>query len=218
MQSQQVLYEIRNGMMQGIIPKNTPVKVFSPTIEEITNLYTKYSENENIYNDYFSGNMFTDIFNINDLKINSTQLSNNAYDFEILSGEIAVMTSGMITSGFSKEILKEYIGDASTNFISVSYQDPDEIGGRVFRGDEIIRIDDTEYKMKAKIFKSSAFSGYANVSQIYNIFGQLSPEQIMIVHLNDYDNDNLVDYYASNFKASTVVVPEFNKTYLLYQY
>jgi len=140
------------------------------------------------------------------------------YDLDISYGEIAVMTSGMISSGFSKEILKNYITDANTNFISVSYQDPDEVGGMVFRGDQIIKIDDIEYQMKAKIYNSSAFSGHANVSQIFDVFGGLTPEQIMIVHLNDYDRDSLIDYYTKHFKTSNIFVPKLTEQYLLFQY
>ena len=216
--SQQVLYEIRNGMNEGIIPENTRVKVFSPTIEEITNLYIKYSENKDIYKDYFSDNMFTDIFDIKNLEINPTMADSNEYNLSVDYGEIAVMTSGMISTGFSKEILKQYISDAGTNFISVSYQDPDEIGGMVFNGEEIITIDDIEYEVKANIYTSSAFSGHANVKQIFDVFGDLSPEQIYIVHLNSYDKDSLINYYSENYKSSNIIVPAISEEYLLFQY
>jgi metallo-beta-lactamase family protein len=216
--SQQVLYEIRNGIIEGTIPENTRVKVFSPTIEKITNLYSKYSENKDTYKSYFSDNMFTGIFDINNLEINPTMADSNAYNLDLSYGEIAVMTSGMISTGFSKEILKQYISDASTNFISVSYQDPDEIGGMVFNGDELIKIDDIEYEVEAKIFTSSAFGGHANVRQIFDVFGDLSPEQIIIVHLNSYDEDSLINYYSENYKSSNVIVPEISEEYLLYQY
>ena len=216
--SQQVLYEIRNGINEGSIPENTRVKVFSPTIEEITNLYIKYSENKDTYRSYFSDNMFTDIFDINNLEINPTMADSNAYNLDVSYGEIAVMTSGMISTGFSKEILKQYIGDARTNFISVSYQDPDEIGGKVFNGVELIKIDDIELEAKAKIFASSAFSGHANVRQIFDVFGDLLPEQIMILHLNDFDKDSLINYYAENYRSSNIIVPEISEEYLLYEY
>lgn len=216
--SQQVLYEIRNGIKEGIIPENTPVKVFSPTIEEIINLYTKYSENNDTYKNYFSDNMFSRIFDINNLEINPTMTNSNAYNLEVSYGEIAVMTSGMITNGFSKQILKQYISDVDTNFISVSYQDPDEIGGMVFNGNKIIKIEDIDYEMNAKTFSSSAFSGHANVSQIFDIFGDLSPKQIMIVHLNANDKDSLTVYYTENFKSSDVIVPEMAEEYVLFEY
>lgn len=216
--SQQVLYEIRNGIKEGIIPENTPVKVFSPTIEEIINLYTKYSENNDTYKNYFSDNMFSRIFDINNLEINPTMANSNAYNLEVSYGEIAVMTSGMITNGFSKQILKQYISDVDTNFISVSYQDPDEIGGMVFNGNKIIKIEDIDYEMNAKIFSSSAFSGHANIRQILDIFGDVSPEKIMIVHLNATDKDSLTDYYTENFKSSDVIVPEMAEEYVLFEY
>lgn len=216
--SQQVLYEIRNGINEGIIPKNTCVKIFSPTIEKIIDLYRKYSQNKGTYKNYFSDNMFVDIFDINNLVINPTMTDSNAYNLDVSYGEIALVTSGMMSTGFSKEILKNYLNDASTNFISVSYQDPDEIGGVVFSGNGVVRIDDIEYKVEAKIFTSPAFSGHANVRQIFDVFGDLSPEQILIVHYNKYDKDSLINYYTENYKSANVIVPEISKEYLLYRY
>lgn len=216
--SQQVLYEIKTGIKQGTIPENTCVKVFSPTTEKIIDLYATYSENKGRYGVYFSDQMFTDIFNIKNLLINPTLPDSKMYDLNVEYGEIAIMTSGMITSGFSKELLKNYIKDTKTNFISVSYQDPDEIGGKVFRGDDIMHIDGIEYQVKAKTFSSSAFSGHADISKIQNIFGGTVPEQIMIVHLNDYDKDNLIDSYSEYFKSSIIIVPAIKEPYLLYQY
>ncbi|HHU20691.1 MAG TPA: MBL fold metallo-hydrolase [Bacilli bacterium] len=216
--SQQILYEIRNGMMQSIIPEDTNVKVYSPTIEEFINLYTSYSLDKENYTSYFSDNMFTDIFKINNLIVNPRQTGNSAYDLNVAHGEIAIMTSGMFSSGFSKEILKNYINDDNTNLISVSYQDPDEVGGLVFGGDEVVTIDNVEYQMQAKIFSSPAFSGHANVEQIIDIFKEHSPEQIMIVHLNDRDKDSLIDYYSEQFQSSKIIVPELKKQYSLYEY
>lgn len=46
----------------------------------------------------------------------------------------------------------------------------------------------------------------------------LSPEQIMIVHLNANDKDSLINYYAENYKSSNVIVPEISEEYLLYEY
>ena len=68
--TQQVLYEIKNAMDQGIILKDTTVKVYSPTSEKMTDLYKYYSNNEGRYEDYFSPLMFTDIFNIPKVLVN----------------------------------------------------------------------------------------------------------------------------------------------------
>ena len=72
--------------------------------------------------------------------------------------------------------------------------------------------------MEAKIFASSAFSGHADISQIYDVFGEQSPEQIMIVHLNEHDRDSLLNYYAKNFSSSNIIVPKLKEQYILYQY
>lgn len=87
----------------------------------------------------------------------------------------------------------------------------------VFRGDEVIKIDEVEYQMLAKTFVSSAFSGHADISQIYDVFGELTSIQVINVHINYYDKDNLIDSYKSHFKSSNIIVPKLTEQYLLYQ-
>lgn len=134
-------------------------------------------------------------------------------------GEIAIMTSGMITNGFSKEILKNYVEDEKTHIISVSYQDSDEIGGMIFlKGQEDIKIDGKKYEVKAQILDVSGFSGHAWTEQIQDIFEDISPEQIMIIHLNDYDKEELQEYYTMQFEGAKVIVPKRLEEYLLYNF
>jgi len=214
--TQQLLYELKNGKIQGIIPKDKKIKVFSPTSQKITELYKSYSRRHNELSEYFTHIMFTDIFSMENLIFNPTD-ENNSYDLEVLYGEIGIMTSGMIASGFSKEIVKEYISDEKTHFISVSYQDPDETGGKLFRGDKEIEIDGKVYDVKANIYSTSAFSGHADIQEIHRVFQNINPKQIYIIHLNSKDKKSLEKFYSITYSSSDIIVPEAFVKYFMFE-
>lgn len=215
--TQQVIYEIKVGMDEGLIPKETTVKVYSPTSEKVSELYKYYSNNKQEYESYFTPIMFTDIFNVPNLIYNPRD-SEQMYNLNIEYGEISIMTSGMISSGFSQEIASKYIEDENTHFISVSYQDPAEIGGQIFRGETKITIDEETYEVKSPIFSSPAFSGHANIEIIFNIFKDTQPEKIFLVHLNDYDSHELKGAYTNYFLDAEVTIPKFKEEYFLFSY
>lgn len=215
--TQQVLYEIKNGIDQGIIPKNTTIKVYSPTSEKITDLYKHYSDNEERYKDYFTPTMFTDIFNIPNL-IHNPRNSNNLYDLNVAYGEIGVMTSGMISSGFSEEITKEYIEDENTNFIFVSYQDPGEIGGQIKKGDMQIIMNNKKYNVNAQIYEFQSFGGHGDLKMIFKVFEETSPEKIFLVHLNNEDGIDLKNAYMDKFSKAKIILPKFKEEHILFTY
>jgi metallo-beta-lactamase family protein len=219
--TQQVLYEIKVGMEQGIIPADTIVKAYSPTSEDITALYQKYSNNKEHYSTFFSEEMFTDIFNIPNLKYNPRG-SNNMYDLTIEHGEIAIMSSGMLSSAFALETVKMHIEDKNTHFVTVGYQSPEELGGRIINaidnGIHNIEIDHENFTIRAELLKSPAFSGHGDINMITDILKSTLPEQVFIVHLNKEDGPKLKDVYSKIFPEAEVFVPKYKEEYHLFSY
>lgn len=217
--TQQVLYEIKAAMEEGEIPSDTIVKAYSPTSEEITNLYSYYSNNEEKYQSYFSETMFTEeLFNITNLIYNPRQQDSNLYDMSIEYGEIALMSSGMLSSAFSYEAVKNYIEDEDTVFVLVGYQDPDEIGGKLKHGYEEINIEGENYQINAEVFDSPAFSGHGDINQIYTILKQTNPSELFLVHLNADEGDLLKAEYEELFPDTEVFVPQYKEEYHLFSY
>jgi len=210
--SQQVLYEISRGIKNGIIPSNTNVYLYSPTAVEITKLYQKYSKNKSLYSkEGFSDKMFTDIFDIPNLSF--PNISKDGINAPYSS--ITIATSGMMSSAFSRNLLKRYCSDPKTLFISVNYQDPSEAGGMLFSGQRQLHLDGEVFDVNAEIYRSNAFSGHASFEQIQNIFSEISPKKILLVHLNKKDEIALQNAYQSRYPKSTVVIPVLKRKYIL---
>ncbi|MGI1659685.1 MAG: MBL fold metallo-hydrolase [Desulfitobacterium sp.] len=201
--SQQVLYEITKGMQTGYIPTNTPVKVFGTSTADINKIYsTSFTKKE--LRSYFSqayskDGPFGTIFN------EYGQLENVNY------GEIAVASSGMADSVYSKEFVKQWIPDPETVFIFVGYQDPDTIGGKLTSNEPLssIEIDSNDYESKAQIKKFSCFSGHANYIQVKNLIGNIDNlDKVLVVHVEEESIGNLIESYNKDFPNIRFFVPE----------
>jgi metallo-beta-lactamase family protein len=201
--SQQVLYEITKGIQAGYIPANTPVKVFGTSTAEINKIY-KTSFVKKGFEQYFSqgyskNGPFGDIFK------EFSQLENVNY------GEIAVASSGMAESVYSKEFVKKWITDQNTVFIFVGYQDPDTVGGKLTSDEPIlsIEIDSNKYENKAEIKKFSCFSGHANYSQIKNFISKIvNLNKVLVVHVEEENVGKLIDSYYKDFPNIEFLAPE----------
>ena len=128
------------------------------------------------------------------------------------------MTSGMISSGFSEGITKDYIEDENTNFIFVSYQDPGEIGGQIKNGEMQIIMNNKKYSVKAQTYESKSFGGHGDLKMIFKIFEETNPEKVFLVHLNSGDSIDLKNTYMDKFLDADIIVPEFKEEYLLFTY
>lgn len=209
--TQQVLYEIKQGMEEGIIPRSTIVKAYSPTSEEITNLYSYYSRNRTRFGSYFSEKMFSNLFDIPNLRYNPSS-------FEVQHGEIAVMSSGMMSHAYSKEALQRYASDGRTHFVLVGYQDPEELGGQLLSSQGKMMIDNKEVTVNAKVFRTHAFGGHADIYQIQDLMSSCDPMKIFIVHLDAKNALALKNHYQSRFGTAEVIVPQFGRAYELFQF
>ena len=215
--TQQILYEIKKGMEKNYIPKSTIIKVYSPTSMEITDKYRLYSSQEKAYKSFFSNQMFDDIFDIKKLSYNPKK-DNGSYDTEVNYGEIAIMSSGMVSHVFSKGAVDKYIEDPKTFILIVGYQAEGTEGRELIEAhdnkDEYIFIDGEKKKINPDhIFRSYAFNSHADLSQITDIFGHTNPEKIFLVHLNPEEVNDLIEKYQKLFPGSEVIAPNFAEKY-----
>lgn len=217
--TQQVLYEIKQGMDNNFIPDNTTVKVYSPTSFKITEKYRHYLFHDEAYKYFFSEKIINDFFDIQNLLYNPKN-DEGSYDLNIEYGEIAVMSSGMMSHAFSKELIDKYIEDPKTFIVIVGYQAEGTLGADILEALEN-RCEYVFVDCKKKIlnpdnfYRSYAFNSHADINQIINIFKNTSPNKIFLVHLNKEEAQNLKNKYKEFFINSDIVVPEYGKKYVL---
>lgn len=215
--TQQVIYEIMKGMEKNYISKNTNVKVYSPTSEKITDLYIRYSSHSETYEQFFSKQMFANLFNIKDLIYNSKN-SDNSYNTDINYGEIAIMSSGMASSVFSKDAINTYIEDPKTFIILVGYQAEGTEGRKLldahYNEEDYVYFDGEKKIINPdNIYRSYAFNSHADFEQIVDTFKNSKPKKIFLVHLNQSDVDDMVNKYQQLFLNTEVIAPLYSVEY-----
>ena len=217
--TQQVLYEIKKGMDKNLIPKDTIVKAYSPTSLKITEKYRHYSSQEDSYNSFFNPVMFKDIFDIQNLIYNPKK-DDGAYDTHVNYGEIAIMYSGMMSHVFSKDAINKYVEDPKTFIAIVGYQAEDTEGRALLDASENemdhVLIDGEKKNINPNnIFRTYAFNSHAKLNQIMNIFKNISPKKIFIIHLNEDEANDLAEKYKQEFVNSEIIVPAYGQKYEL---
>jgi metallo-beta-lactamase family protein len=200
--SQQVLGEISRGMDNGYIPTSTPVKVFSPSTAEINRIYAQIFTNQDykafFRPDYVEYGPFKPIFEEYD------QVDQVDY------GEIAVASSGMADSTYSKEFVKQWISDPQTVFVFVGYQDPDTLGGKL-TGSEMDKliIDQEDHVVAAEVEEFGCFSGHANYKQVKALLQEIRGLQsVIIVHSDKSVAGELIKTYKTELPYVRFILPE----------
>lgn len=217
--TQQVLYEITQGMDKNYIPAETIVKVYSPTSLKITDKYRHYSLQDEAYKSFFSEKMFNGLFDIQNLYYNPKN-DYGSYDLNIDYGEIAVMSSGMMSYVFSKEAVHKYIEDPKTFIMIVGYQAEGTEGRKILDAheneSEYVYIDGEKKKINpGNIYRSYAFNGHADINQIIDIFKNTAPEKIFTIHLNKEESEDLKNKYQECFTDAEIIAPGFGEKYVL---
>jgi metallo-beta-lactamase family protein len=199
--SQQVLGEISRGMESGYIPR-TSVKIFSPSTSEINKLYANtFTQPE--YQPYFSTEYFLKgPFNpIFFMEKNEVE--------QIEYGEIALASSGMADTVYSKDFIKQWISDPQTVFIFVGYQDPETIGGIITKsGVSGIIIDENQYVVAAEIKKFNCFSGHGSYIQISQFLSNIEGlKKVVLVHSDKPVAEKLIQSYQQDLPEIKFVLP-----------
>ena len=209
--TQQVLGEISKGVKAGRIPKNTKVKVFSPSAAKLNEIYSR------IFTTPRFANQFSKIFKDEGPFDHIFTEYVRAEDVDY--GEVATCSSGMADNVYSKEFVKKWVSDPRTVFLFVGWQDPGSIGGRLTHlgkklEEPTITIDGEEYPVKAEIRRFRCFSGHGKFDQIRDFLVKVNGlKSVLLVHSDPDTVKELAEAYKKYFPEIDFVIPEYNKRY-----
>jgi metallo-beta-lactamase family protein len=156
--TEQMLYEISNGMEAGHLPK-VPVYLDSPLAIRVIDVYRRYAK------DYFKDDVQAelrregDIFNFPMLtKTESRELS------ETIDGvpnpKIIIAGAGMSHGGRIQKHEIRHLPDPNSTLFIVGYQAPGSFGRRLQDGAKKIRINGIEVSVRARVQTLTGFSAH----------------------------------------------------------
>ena len=128
---------------------------------------------------------------------------------QIEYGEIALASSGMADTVYSKDFIKQWISDPQTVFIFVGYQDPETIGGIITKsGVSGIIIDENQYVVAAEIKKFNCFSGHGSYIQISQFLSNIEGlKKVVLVHSDKPVAEKLIQSYQQDLPEIKFVLP-----------
>ena len=209
--TQQVLGEISKGVKAGRIPKNTKVKVFSPSAARLNEIYSK------IFTTPRFAHQFSKIFK--DEGPFDNIFTEYVKEEDVDYGEVATCSSGMADNVYSKEFVKKWVNDPRTVFLFVGWQDPGSIGGRLTKLDKkleepTITIDREEFPVKAEVTRFRCFSGHGKFDQIRDFLVKVNGLKVVLLVHSDPDTvEELAKAYKEYFPGIKFVIPEYHKRY-----
>ena len=166
--TQKVLYEIKEGQNNDIIPINIPVFSLSPSSNGITEQYEKelnYPSQQKWFSDnVYNGKTF--------LPQNYT--TKRTKEFPVPS--IIISASGMMDQGVSYGLLNKLLPFENTTVFLVSYAGPDTPAGKLKKNAKVINTRYGKIYVKAK-------------TKVYNIFSDHPDAKELLAWLSNQDKE-----------------------------
>lgn len=212
--TQELVYTLNKLEFEGKLPK---VKVFvdSPLAVNATDIFRKHT-------DCFSEPLTKfmekdpDPFGFNGLEyVREVQLSKSINDLK--EPCIIISASGMADAGRIKHHLINNITDQRNSILFIGYCEPSSLGGRILRGDNIVRIFGQEFPVKADIYRIDFFSAHADYSEILQFLSCQDPDQVehfFLVH-GDTDALNQMQERLYDKGFNNVVIPSLGQSFYI---
>ena len=179
--TQEIIYLLHKLFDEKAIP-SLPVYVDSPLAENITDIFSKYTEyfDENFWKDF--GDRADNPFILENLTYVKTIEESKALNDK--KGPFMVISaSGMAEGGRILHHLKNNIGDPNNIILITGYQAENTLGRRIQEGVSPVKIYGENYDVKAKIITLNEFSAHADQEGLLNYIKSIKElKRIFLVH------------------------------------
>ncbi len=175
--AQEIIMLLNNLMREKSIP-TLPIFLDSPMGSEVTELFQKYPDWHNMTEE--EGTSLTENVHI----IKSFDETLQVLHENGQKTKIIIAGSGMVTGGRVLYYLTKLLGDEKNTVLLVGYQASGTRGSQLSNGAASIRIDDTDYAVRAEISQISSLSAHADQSDLLWWLASLqeAPKQIFLNH------------------------------------
>jgi len=198
--TQKVLYEIKEGQNNDIIPVNVPVFSLSPSSNGITEQYENELKNPSqqkwFSDEVYNGKTF--------LPQNYTQKRPK----EFPAPSIIISASGMMDQGVSYGLLNKLLPFENTTVFLVSYAGPDTPAGKLKKNAKVINTKYGKIYVKAKTKIYNIFSDHPDAKELLNWLSAQDKEKtnIYLVHGEQNILEQCRTFYMQNGYKKTEIV------------
>jgi len=196
--------------------RNYPVYLDSPLGIAATEVYKKFVS----YYDEETKTLIDigdDPFDFPYLHIEKGMKRNSKDKKNIMKPGIVIAGSGMCTGGRVIEHLKNHLDDPTAVIIFLGYQVKDTLGRMIQENNGLVKIDDVEYNVKAKVISISGFSAHADQNDLLNWidgFDNTRLKKIFLVH-GERESSLAFKDLLNKKKNQDIYIPKIGESFTL---
>jgi len=206
--SQEILYYLREGVRDGVLPGSTQVFLDSPMAISATEIFRRHPEcyNKETAQLFASG---ADPFSLPGLHMTRETAESMAIN-RISGGAVIIAGSGMCTGGRVRHHLKHNLWRRDSSVIFVGYAARGTLGRRIVDGAKSVRLFGEEMPVHASVYTIGGFSAHADQHKLLEWHAQTgAPDTTFLVH----GEPDAMQALAGKLKAGKVKIPHAHESF-----
>jgi len=208
--AQEVLYYLREGIENGLLPHYLPVFLDSPMAISATQIFQHHPEcfDKETCQVFKSG---SDPFTFPGLHFTRETAESMAIN-NVVGGAVIIAGSGMCTGGRVKHHLKHNLWNQHNTVIFVGYAAYGTLARRIIDGAQSVKIFGEQIPVQASLLTIGGFSAHADQSELLTWHQQTGqPKTTFLVH-GDRD---VMPVFAKKLQHTQVEIPALHQRYKL---
>jgi metallo-beta-lactamase family protein len=204
--AQEVLYHLREGVEQGVLPRTLPVYLDSPMAISATEIFQHHPE---CY-DAEARALFErgdDPFGLPGLRFTRETADSMALN-RLTGGAVIMAGSGMCTGGRVRHHLRHNLWRAESSVIFVGFAAPGTLARILIDGAERVRLFGDDIPVKARLHTINGFSAHADRDELLAWHRAIGPERTILVH----GEEKAMQAFAGRLADTEVVMPRQGDT------
>lgn len=207
--TQEILYYLREGMEQGLVPEKTQVFLDSPMAISATRIFQRHPEcfDTETWAIYQNGQ---DPFALPGLHFTRETAASIA--LKQVKGAVIIAGSGMATGGRIRHHLRHNLWRKESSVIFVGYAAHGTLARQIIDGAKTVRIFREEIEIKAQIYTIGGFSAHGDQQQLLNWHAHTGqPEMTFLVH----GEEDAMSTFGGLLQKTRVHMPKLHEEYAI---
>jgi metallo-beta-lactamase family protein len=178
--AQELLYFLREAVVQGRLPRGMPVFLDSPMAISATRIFEHHPE---CY-DVETAALFSegrDPFDLPGLVMTRETADSMALN-RIVSGAVILAGSGMCTGGRVRHHLKHHLWREDSSVVFVGFAARGTLARRIIDGAQRVRLFGEDIQVRAHIHTINGFSAHADRDELLAWHRRVAPQRTFLVH------------------------------------
>ena len=204
--TQEILYYLREGIEQGVVPAHTQVFLDSPMAISATKIFQHHPEcfDTQTWAVYQSGQ---DPFALPGLHF--TRDTAASIGLKQVKGAVIIAGSGMATGGRIRHHFKHNLWRREASVIFVGYAAQGTLARQIIDGAKKVRIFREEIEVRAKVYTIGGFSAHGDQKVLLDWHSHIKPETTFLVH----GEEKAMTTFSGLLKDTRVEMPTLHQEF-----